>query len=309
MSASALRGRALAVYVFCCAIWGSTWLVIRLGVRDLPPLTFAAIRMGLACAILTTIALRRARSRPAGGKWRRIAWAGFLQIGVSYAAIFLAARRIESGLSAVLFSSFPIWVGLFAHFALPDERLTARTIAAAVVGLAGVAVIEGPAAVRAVGGGEAGPLLTGGLLVLVSAVSAAWANVYLKKHLSDIDPAVNVWGETLAGSLFLAALALLFERGEPAHWTPAAIAALAYLAIPGTVLTFVALFWLVPRVPVSVIGTIPLVDTVVAVALGAVVLGEALPLRVLGGAALILVGVVLAAHPSSPAGEATMADR
>jgi drug/metabolite transporter (DMT)-like permease len=109
-----------------------------------------------------------------------------------------------------------------------------------------------------------------------------------------VSPVVNVWGQTLAGSLFLFAAALVFEPGRTAHWTPSSIAALLYLAIPGTVLTFIALYWLVPRVPMSVIGTIPLVDTVIAVLLGAVFLGEALPLRVFAGGALIVGGVLLA---------------
>jgi drug/metabolite transporter (DMT)-like permease len=111
----------------------------------------------------------------------------------------------------------------------------------------------------------------------------------------------------LVGSLFLLLCAALFERGRPAEWTPSALASLIYLALFGTALTFVGLFWLVPRVPVSVIGTIPLVDTLIAVLLGAWILGEKLSARVLFGGLLILSGVALAvrarrapAMPSAP---------
>lgn len=298
MARSDLRGRSLGVYIFCCAIWGSTWLVIRVGVRELPPLHFAAIRMGLACLFLTPWAARQARRAGIGrattaAEWWAIAWAGLLQIGISYAAIFVAARYIESGLSAVLFGTFPIWIGIFAHLLLPDEPLTARTSVAALVGLAGVLLIEAPAAVRAFSGGSV-TVLAGGLLVLLSSIASAYSNVFVKKSLRRVPPAVNVWGQTLSGSIFLFALAFTIERGQRLPWTGSSIAALLYLAIPGTALTFAALFWLVPRVPMSVIGTIPLVDTVIAVILGAIILGESLPLRVLAGGALILVGVVLA---------------
>src|SRR6266540_1843711 len=85
---SALHGRVLAVYCFLCAIWGSTWLVIKIGLQYLPPL------------------------------------------------IFVAQQWIESGLSALLFATFPLWVGLLAHFFLENEPLTARTLAAAALGLA-----------------------------------------------------------------------------------------------------------------------------------------------------------------------------
>src|SRR5438477_4075862 len=145
-----LTGRRLAVYLFLCAVWGSTWLFIKIGLRDLPPLRFAGFRMALACLLLAVPAFARA----AGGRMpsRReaffAAFCGFLQIGLSYALLFVASQWIESGLAAILFSSFPIWSGLFAHLLLPDEPLTPRAVAAAALGLAGVALIEAPAAAR-----------------------------------------------------------------------------------------------------------------------------------------------------------------
>jgi drug/metabolite transporter (DMT)-like permease len=289
---SALRGRTLAVYCFLCAVWGSTWLVIKIGLQYLPPLRFAAFRMAAACLLLLPFAFRRGTTRPGSRELRFIALAGFLQIGVSYALVFVAEQWIGSGLTALLFGTFPIWVGLFAHSMLPNEPLTRRTLGAAVLGLTGVALIQGPAVVRAVQS-DPGALLRGGGLVFGSAIVSAFSNIIIKKHLGKVDPVRNVWGETLVGSAFLLLLAGLFERGAPARWTPAAWASLAYLTVFGTALTFVGLFWLIKRVPVSIIGTIPLVDTLIAVVLGAIVLGETFPLRTLVGGALILVGVFL----------------
>ena len=88
-------------------------------------------------------------SGPTAAEWAAVGWSGSLQIGLSYAFVFVAATKIESGLSALLFGTFPIWVALFAHRMLPDEPLTPRTAAAIVLGLAGVAIIEAPAAVSA----------------------------------------------------------------------------------------------------------------------------------------------------------------
>ena len=287
-----LRGRALAVYCLLCSIWGSTWLVIKIGLEYLPPLRFAAFRMAAACLLLAPFAFRRGTARPNSHEVKFIALAGLLQIGVSYALVFLAEQWIGSGLTALLFGTFPIWVGLFAHYMLPNEPLTRRTLGAAALGLTGVALIQGPAVVRAFQS-EPGALLRGGGLVVGSAIVSAFSNIIIKKHLGKVDPARNVWGETLVGSAFLLALAFLFERGAPARWTPAAWASLAYLTVFGTALGFVGLFWLIKRVPVSIIGTIPLVDTLLAVVLGAIVLGETFPLRTLVGGALILVGVFL----------------
>ncbi|HTO76729.1 MAG TPA: EamA family transporter [Thermoanaerobaculia bacterium] len=287
----ASRGRLLAVYAFCCAVWGSTWLVIKIGLRDLPPFHFGAIRMGIACLLMAPLALRRGGKAPGRDERFWIAVCGLLQIGVAYAFIFAASQWIPSSLAALLFCTFPIWVGLLGHWLLPDEPLTGRTIAASMLGLAGVAVIQGPEIADALRS-RPGPLLAGGLCVLGSAIASAIANVLNKKHFAGVSPYQNVWGQTFVGGAFLGGLALVFERGASLRWTPSSVLAMSYLALFGTAMTFVGLFWMIPRVPVAVIGTIPLVDTLVAVALGAAVLHERLPARVLAGGALILVGVV-----------------
>jgi drug/metabolite transporter (DMT)-like permease len=298
--ATASRGRLISVYLFCCAVWGSTWVVIKIGLRDLPPFHFAAIRMGLACLLMAPFAFRRGARGPGRRECSWIAFCGLLQIGLSYALVFTASQWIASSLSALLFCSFPIWVGLFAHWLLPHEPLTARTVAASVLGLAGVAVIQGPA-IREALHARPGPLLIGGLCVLGSAIVSAVANVLNKKHFAGVSPYQNVWGQTLVGAAFLFALAALFERGAAMRWTRSSVLALSYLAVFGTAMSFAGLFWLIRRVPVAVIGTIPLTDTVIAVLLGVTVLGESLSGRVLAGGALILFGVVLAASaPRSP---------
>ena len=293
---SVLSGRRLAMYLALCAVWGSTWLAIKIGLSDLPPLRFAGFRMGLACVLVAPFALaawRRGR-RPGASEKRGIAWNGFLQIGVQYACIFTAEQWIESGLAALLFATFPIWVGVFGHFLLPDEPLTRKTVASAVLGLAGVAVIESQALAR-IFSADTRPMLAGGALMLLAALVAAYANILNKKNLGGVAPIHNVFGQTLVGSAMLIALAAVVERGAPARWTPVATGALVYLALLGTALPFAGLFWLIPRVPVAVIGTIPVVDTVIAVALGNIVLGEKFSIRVLFGGALICAAVLLVA--------------
>ncbi len=294
---SPLKGRTLLVYIFLCAIWGSTWLAIKIGLQYLPPFRFAAWRIALACLVLVPFAFRSRNARPDGRELRYMAFAGFLQIGLFYALTFTAQQWIESGLSALLFATFPICAGIFAHFLLPNEPLTARTLAAAGLGLAGVALIEGMAIVRALQA-DFSALVRGGGLVFAAAIVSAWASVLVKKHLGRVDPIFNVWAETLVGAAFLIPLAALVERGRPSLWTPGAVGSLVYLAVLGTSVTFVGLFWLIKRVPISVMSTIPLVDTLIAVVLGALVLHERLPARTLAGGALILTGVFLATRGS-----------
>jgi drug/metabolite transporter (DMT)-like permease len=290
---SVLAGRTLVTYIGLCAVWGSTWLVIKIGLRDLPPLWFGAIRMVLACALIAPFAFARGAREGARGKGRQIAFSGFLQIGVNYACVFVAEQWIESGLAAMLFATFPLFAGLFAHAMLPNEPLTRRALASAGLGILGVAIIEWKSIGSLLSGG-AGMRVAGSALALLASLTAAYANVYNKKNLQGVPAAWNVWLQTLSGSGLLLALATAFERGATLRWTPTSVSALLYLSIFGTVLPFAGLFWLIHRVPVSVIGTIPIVDTVIAVVLGNLILRESFSPRVLIGAALILVAVLLA---------------
>ena len=176
--------------------------------------------------------------------------------------------------------------------------MTPRIAGSALLGVAGVAVIEAPAVASLVSGEDAGLSSPGAPWCSSLRSSRPTPTCTTRSTSRPCPPAWNVWLQTLAGSALLLALAAGFERGAALRWTPSSAGALVYLAILGTALPFAGLFWLLHRVPVSVIGTIPVVDTVIAVVLGNLVLGEKFTPRVLAGAALILVAVLLASAPA-----------
>ena len=288
------RLRVAALYALCCAIWGSTWLVIKIGLSDLPPFWFAGIRMGFACLVLTPLAWRAGLAKLSSADHLWIALCGFLQIGATYALVFEAEKTIDSGLTAVLFATFPIWLALISHALLPEEPLTPTALLSAAIGFGGVIVLEWPAISAFVEKhGTAAALLP-----LAGAVLSAISNVFMKKHLSAISPAANLWGQALVGSLFLLALAAAVREPFPVAWSAKAIACLLYLSLAGTVTAFLALFWLIPRISMSAVGAIPVIDTLVAVALGAVVLSEPLTGRFVAGAGLIVLAAGLANRPA-----------
>src|SRR6266511_1199405 len=224
-----VRGRDLAVFWFLSVLWSGNWLLIKVGLEGLPPFRFAGLRMVLASLLLAIFVLRRPRPSVTAAEARSIALVGFLQIGVSYACVFTAEQWIDSGLTALLFSSFAIWVAVLGHFLLAGEPLTARTIVATLAGIAGVAVIEGPAVARA-GSLPSGSLALGGLLVLLSAVVSALSAVIVKKRLARVSAVASVWGQSLVAALVLLSAAAAFERGTPSLWTSATVFALGYLA-------------------------------------------------------------------------------
>jgi drug/metabolite transporter (DMT)-like permease len=278
-------------YAACCVFWGSTWLAIKLGLRDLPPLTFAAVRMTLATAVLLPFALRAGIRALPRSAWTRVGAVGLLQIGIPYGLLFAAQQWVPSSLAAVLFATFPVWLLLLARVLLPGQMLTPAKIAAAVLGTAGVAVLQAPA-LR--GASFAANAAVGGGLIVAAAFVIALANVLILRALTQVPPVVLTCIQVLAGSVLLALVAVALERDRTPVWSPRALGAVAYLAVFGTALPYLALFWLLGRIPVSAIGAIPLLDTTIAVTLGALVLHEPIGWNLVGGGAMVLAGAALA---------------
>src|SRR2546430_17040094 len=134
--------KARVVWLILCGIWGSTWLFIKLGLANLPPLTFAGIRFLLASIILSALILARGVRWPRKrNEWIVIAVVGLLQFSLNYGLVFWGEQRISSGLAAVLQSTFPSFGLVIAHFYLPQERLTAGRAIGVLLGVCGVAVI------------------------------------------------------------------------------------------------------------------------------------------------------------------------
>jgi drug/metabolite transporter (DMT)-like permease len=286
-----VRGRDLAIFWLLSILWSGNWLLIKVGLEGLPPFRFAGLRMVLASLLLAVFVLRRGSLSVGAEEIRTIALVGFLQIAVSYACVFTAEQWIDSGLTALLFASFAIWVPVLGHFLLPEEPLTARTIVATLCGIAGVAVIELPALARA----ESLParsLALGGLLVLVSAVVSAISAIIVKKRLARVSAAVSVWGQSIVAAPILLLASAAFERHDASRWTPGAVLALAYLALVGTA-TFLGSQWLIPRLPMAVVGTFPILNTLLALLWGSLLGHERITARAAAGGALILSGVVI----------------
>lgn len=134
--------QALIVWIILSLIWGSTWSFIKIGLRDLPPITFAGIRFLIAAAILWLIVLLRSGSMPRKrGDWLIIAWTGLIAFAVNYGLIFWGEQHITSGLAAVLQATIPTFGLIIAHFYLPAERITTRKSIGVVLGIAGVSLL------------------------------------------------------------------------------------------------------------------------------------------------------------------------
>ena len=119
--------KARLVWLLLCGIWGSTWLFIKIGLRDLPPISFAAIRFLIAVIILAAIILVRRLSLPRSSKdWWMLAGTGVLAFALNYGLIFWGEQYISSGLAALLQATIPAFGFVFAHVYLPGAARAAE---------------------------------------------------------------------------------------------------------------------------------------------------------------------------------------
>src|SRR2546423_6822415 len=271
-----------------CVVWSSTWLAIKIGLRDLPPISFVAIRFLVAIVVLLAVSIRRTRLLPRGrNDYVVLAITGILMFAVNYTLLFWAELHVSSALAAVLQATIPIFGMIFAHWMLPDEPLRLRRLAGAIIALGGVTVICGRLL------GFNGPLaFWGGVGVVVGAASAAFANVFVKARSMQLAPAMLAAWQMIFGTAPLLLLGLAVD-GNPVrfHWTVSSVFCLLYLAVIGSALTFLLLYWLLPRLTVVQLQSISLITPPGAVMLGWLLGGESFPISSLLGAALVLVGV------------------
>ena len=298
----ASRLHLLLAYLACFVLWGSTWSVVKLGLEDLPPLRFAGARMMLAGLVLLPFS-GLLRSRLGGRTGWRLMGVGVLQIALPYGLLFIAQQWIPSSWSALLFSTYAVWLLLLGRWLLPDQPLTPLKLVSAGLGLAGIVALQYE---HLRGLSLSGLVVAGCVLTLLATVSISLANVLVRRSLAHVSTGLSVCVQTLSSSVLLLAASFAFESHLPAHWTPRALLAIAYLAVLATVFTYQLLFWLLPRVPLAVIGAMPLLDTLVAVLLGVLLLGERVDSSLVVGGLLIFAGAALAnLAPASPAPPAT----
>jgi drug/metabolite transporter (DMT)-like permease len=279
----------VARYVLLCLIWGSTWIVIKVGYGDLGPLNVAGLRFLIAGALMAGVAVMMRVRWPRGPvEWRAVVLVGLLMFAGDYGLIYWAEQYIESGLTAVLFATLPMVTLFLARAYIPGDRITAGKLASSALALGGTAALFGD---RLRLDAEA---LRPMLAVLAGVVCAAAASVVGKRDAHDIPSASLNASSMLIGAVVLLLGALLHGEGLSVPTDGATWAAVAYLSLAGTVLAFLIYFSLLKTWSVMSLSFISVFTPVIALLLGSVFLDEPVTAWTVGGTGLILVAVVLA---------------
>lgn len=280
----------LLVWIALCLIWGTTWIFIKIGLEDLPPITFAAARFVLAALILFAVIKIQNLSLPKTvAEWKLVALTGILQFAVNYSLVFWSEQHISSGLAAVLQAMITVFGLILAWIFLPAERITWLKVFAVILGIIGVAVISHEQL-------QINSVLAfaGCVAIVVGAYAAAQASILVKAKGGAFHPASLLFGQMICGIPFLVAYALIAE-GNPfmLNWTWRAVGCVLYLTVPGTILAFWLYYWLLGKIESTKAMMISLVTPLIAVIIGAIFLGEKLPPQTFFGGVLILASIGL----------------
>jgi drug/metabolite transporter (DMT)-like permease len=280
--------RIPAAWLTLCVVWSSTWLAIKVGLRDLPPISFVALRFLVAIAALLLISIGRVDLWPRRrSDYVVLAWTGALMFALNYTLLFWGEQYVSSGLAAIIQASIPIFGMVFADWLLPDEPLRWQRLGGALVAMCGVAVIC--ARLLSFNGWLA---FFGGLGITIGAASAAFSNVVLKGRKIQLAPSMLACWQMVFGTVPLLIVGYAVD-GNPLgfHWTASATFCLLYLAVIGSSFTFLLLYWLMHRMTVTNLQTISLITPPGAIVLGWALGGEKLSAWSLVGAAFVLLGV------------------
>jgi drug/metabolite transporter (DMT)-like permease len=272
-------------------VWGSTFLAIRVGVHEMPPLIMAALRFAAAGLMLFGWTMMRGEKAPAGRQWVGVTVLAALMFMCDYGLLFWAETQVPSGIAAVLLATIPAFIAIAEALLLRTRRFTVALGGSLLVGLAGVAILM----VKSAGLGGEPVSGAGAAALMVAAMSWSVATVLTRKLPLPESKAVSSGAQMLVGGVLLGIAATAFgewPRFHPAAVSTGAWGALAYLTVAGSIVGFTAYLWLLHHESPTRVGTYAYVNPVVAVAVGHWLGGEELGARTIAGMVLVLASVV-----------------
>lgn len=289
-SARPAAWKLLLAFAIIYLVWGSTYLAIRIGVREIPPFLMAGARFTVAGLVMWAWMRLTGTPSPTLREWRGATVLGTLMFLIDYACLFWAEQRVPSGIAAVILALIPVCITLLEITFLRTQRLTLRLAAGLAIGIVGVVVLMNPSASL----GEAPLDHRGVIAILVSCSGWSIGTIVSKRLTLPASKPMSAAAQMLSGGVQLLALAAI--TGEFTHFRTQEISSgawlsLVYLIIAGSIIGYTAYVWLLHYESPTKVGTYAYVNPVVAVILGATLGGETVGRRTILGTALILISV------------------
>lgn len=271
-----------------CLLWGSTWIVIREGLHDLPPFTSAGVRFGIAGLVMIGLAMTIGR-KESGRKPPTYMWVmhGTLNFAVSYGIVYWTEVDLPSGLVSVLWGVYPMMMAASGHFFIPGEQLHGRQWLGFLVGFGGLLLLF---MTDLQDFGSCG--VPAAMLLMLSPLVCVVGTTVVKRHGANTNSTLLNRNGMLLGAALLLTLAAVSEGEARVEWTGTAIFSVLYLSLGGTVMTFSVYFWLLRYAPAYKLSLIAYVTPAIALFLGWLIDDEPVTKFTIGGSALIMCGIL-----------------
>jgi len=284
--------KILLAFAIIYFVWGSTFLAIRVGVREVPPLILAAIRFSIAGLALYAWISARGEKQPTAREWRSASLLGLIIFVFDYGLLFWSEQRVPSGVAAVMLATIPVFMALSEIIFLRTQRLTLRLVVALLIGIFGVAVLMAHS--LNLGGAPVDKL--GALALIFASISWSIASIFSRKLPLPPSKLMSSAAQMLTGGILLTILAAAlgeFHNFHPAVVSRAVWLSLLYLIVAGSIIGFTAYVWLLHHESPTKVGTYAYVNPIVAVLVGYFLGGEELTTRTILGSLCILVSVIV----------------
>lgn len=271
------------------AIWGPSFLFIKVAVQEIPPVTLVAARVALASFTLFLIVRAQGRRLPPWGRvWRHFAFMGLFAHALPFVLFSWGEMHVDSALASILNGTTPLFTVILAHFLVADDRMTPLKLAGTLLGLAGLVALVVPSLLAGI------QAETWGLLgMAVAAVCYAITIIYSRQHLRGLPPLVAPTAQLMMAAIFLLPVSLVLDKpftlalpGWPA------LGGLLGLSLWGTAVAFAVYYHILEKMNATDLAMVTYLIPIFGIALGVIVLGETLSWNVYLGCALILLGVM-----------------
>ncbi len=280
--------KAYIAWLTVCILWGTTYLAIRIGVKDLPPTLFAGLRWLIAGPIFFLFLKLRGYSLPKKEDIKHIALIGLLLLGVGNGLLIFAEQWVPSGLTALLTTTMPFWIVGIESLLPSGPKINFKIISGLIMGLAGVGLILGVDLTQ-----FESSYLTGIIGLMIGVCGWAVGTIYSKYKRVDVHPLMSAAIQMCIAGFALTLLGVILGEIPALHLTQNSVFAFIYLLIFGAFIGYGAYIYAVANLPVSFVSTYAYINPVIALFLGWLVLNEKIDFTIIAAAGIILTGVYI----------------
>ncbi len=279
--------KAYLAWIAICVIWGTTYLAIRIGVEDLPPLLFAGFRWLIAGPILFSILRLKKYTLPKKEDIIPLTIIGLALIGVGNGLVVFAEQWVPSGLTALLITTVPFWIVGLESISQKEFKFNTLIIIGLLLGFVGIGLIFGSDVDKLFDPSYLGGVI--GLMIAVFGWSAG--TIYSKYKKINLHPLMSASIQMTIAGLVMTIIGLLLGEGSNFHFTDESFGAFIYLVIIGSLIGYGSYIYAIAHLPVSLVSTYAYVNPIIALFLGWLILDEKFSMIIIVASVIILVGV------------------